>query len=85
MAMVGPTFHAVWPDGTVTRMTTHCDDQKLDVGRGVRLSWAAYQSRTKGRGLDLHIKHAQFERDKKVLQTYTDLDITEYGVNPFQS
>jgi len=83
MAMVGPTFQAEWPDGTVTRMTTHCDDEKLDLSRGVRLSWYAYQSRTKGQGLDTTIKDARFERDKKILKTYKDINVTDHGVDPF--
>ena len=82
MAMVGPTFQAIWTDGTVTRMTTHCDDENLDLARGVRMSWYAYQSRTKGNGNASCIKEGQFERDKKVLQIYKDLDVAEYGINP---
>lgn len=45
--MPGPTFVATFTDGEITRMTTHCPDGKLDPGRGVRLSRAAYQSRMK--------------------------------------
>jgi hypothetical protein len=41
----GPTFEARFADGTVTRMTTHCPDGKLDLGRGVRLARIAYHSR----------------------------------------
>jgi len=84
MALVGPTFQAIWQDGTVTRMTTHCDDEKLDLGRGVRLSWYAYQSRHKGHGKDTKIREARFERDKKILQTYSDVDVTDHGVDPFE-
>jgi hypothetical protein len=45
--MSSPTFVATFADGTVTRMTTHCADGRLDLGRGVRLSQAAYESRRK--------------------------------------
>jgi len=42
-----PTFVATFDDGTVTRMTTHCEGGKLNLGRGVRLARAAYESRRK--------------------------------------
>jgi|KBSSwiStaDraftv2_1062776.scaffolds.fasta_scaffold1693655_1 hypothetical protein len=41
-----PTFVALFNDGVVTRMTTHCEDGKLNLGRGLALSVAAYDSRT---------------------------------------
>jgi hypothetical protein len=41
----GPTFEACFADITITRMTTHCPDGKLDLGRGVRLARMAYCSR----------------------------------------
>lgn len=43
--MSDPTFVAVFSDGEVTRMTTHCADGKLDLARGVRLSRQAYRVR----------------------------------------
>ena len=46
--MTAPIFVAKFSDGTVTRMTTHCTPDDLDVRRGITLSRAAYQSRTKG-------------------------------------
>jgi transcriptional regulator with XRE-family HTH domain len=46
---VGPTFVAEFADGTVTRMSTFTSLEKLDWGRGVRLSQAAYQSRWRAR------------------------------------
>jgi hypothetical protein len=49
-AMTSPTFVAKFNDGTVTRMTTHCAPDNLDVLRGIILSRAAYQSRMKGKG-----------------------------------
>ena len=83
--MIGPTFQAIWEDkdSTTTRMTIHCDDEKLDLSRAVRISYAAYQSRHKGEGLGLFIRSAHFERDHKILQAYKDIDITEHGVDPF--
>jgi hypothetical protein len=45
--MSGPTFVATFSDGVVTRMSTFCEDGKLDLGRGIRLSRAAYTSRLK--------------------------------------
>jgi hypothetical protein len=87
MAMTGPTFQAVWEDSdsTATRMTIHCDDENPDLSRAVRVSWAAYQSRTKNKGLGLFIRHAHFERDHKILHAYKNIDITEHGVDPFVS
>jgi hypothetical protein len=53
--MPSPTFVATFADGTTTRMTTNCEagkqdaaaKMKLDLGRGIRLSQAAYESRKK--------------------------------------
>ena len=39
------TFVALFSDGVVTRMTTHCENRKLNLGRGLALSVAAYESR----------------------------------------
>ena len=47
---VGPTFVALWSDGVFTRMSIHTHAEKPDVGRAVRVSKAAYDSRTKGLG-----------------------------------
>jgi hypothetical protein len=44
---VGPTFVAHFADGQVTRKSTFTSLVKLDYDRGVRLSEAAYESRTK--------------------------------------
>ena len=41
-----PTFVAEFADGVVTRMTCHCVLGKLDPQRGIKLSNAAYTSRT---------------------------------------
>jgi hypothetical protein len=45
----GPTFEACFIDGTTTRMTTHCPNGKLDLGRAVRLARAAWGTRKKAR------------------------------------
>lgn len=47
--MSGPTFVATFIDGVITRMTTHCPNGKLDLGRGVRLARAAYRVRKRAR------------------------------------
>ena len=39
------TFVALFSDGVVTRMTTHCENGKFNLGRGLALSVAAYESR----------------------------------------
>jgi len=46
---VGPTFVCEFADGTTTRMSTYTSLEKLDWGRGERLSQAAYQSRWRTR------------------------------------
>jgi hypothetical protein len=40
-----PTFVATFADGTITRITTNRPEGKPEVGLGVRLSRAAYESR----------------------------------------
>jgi hypothetical protein len=47
--MAGPTFCATFADGTKTRMSIFCANEKLDLARGVRVSQAAYESRKKKR------------------------------------
>src|SRR5262249_2463798 len=44
-ARVGPTIQCEFADGTVTRMSVFTAVEKLDWGRGVRLSQAAWLSR----------------------------------------
>src|SRR5437868_1621694 len=41
-----PTFVARFADGIMTRMTCNSEDLHLDLGRGIKLSQAAYESRT---------------------------------------
>jgi hypothetical protein len=61
------TFVATFADGTITCMSTVTSLEKLDWGRGERLSIAAYQSRFQTREAPPAIVAARFERDGKVL------------------
>ena len=63
-----PTFVAVFEDGEVTRMTTFQKTKALDLGRGVRLARAAYESRTKK--TPPPIVEAHYERDDEILESY---------------
>jgi hypothetical protein len=63
-----PTFIARFADGAVTRMSTYCSSDKLNVKRGVRLSQWAYRSRRKQE--PPAIIAASFERADKTLATY---------------
>jgi DNA-binding transcriptional regulator YiaG len=66
----GMTFVAVFSDNVVTRMSTFTSLTNLDVGRGVRLSKAAYRSRKQTEVVPPIMK-AHFERDGKVLAHYS--------------
>jgi hypothetical protein len=59
-----PTFVARFADGTVTRMTTYCEPKTFDPARGIRLAWAAYDSRKKQ--APPAITEAHFERDSEI-------------------
>ena len=63
-----PAFVAIFTDGEVTRMTTFQKTKALDLGRGVRLARAAYESRTKK--TPPPIFEAHYERDGEVLESY---------------
>jgi hypothetical protein len=63
-----PTFVATFADGKVTRMTTFQKTKALDLGRGVRLARAAYESRMKK--APPSIVEAHYERDGEVLESY---------------
>jgi hypothetical protein len=70
----GPTCVVQFADGTITRMTTHCPNGKLDFGRGERLAIAAYESRarqwpTGTNAITPPIASLHFERDGQVLET----------------
>lgn len=58
---VGPTFVAYWSDQVVTRMSIHTTDEKPDVERAIRVSRAAYESRTKYKGTAKLVR-GHFER-----------------------
>jgi hypothetical protein len=64
---VGPTCVVKFADGVVTRMTTHCDDDKLDYDRGFNLCLAAWQSRTRSGNMVPGVHAVHFERDGKVI------------------
>jgi hypothetical protein len=69
---VGPTFAAEFADGTLTRMSTFTSLAKLDIGRGVRLATAAWQSRQRHSALPPPaIVAAHFEQDGVRLANYT--------------
>jgi hypothetical protein len=72
-----PAFVAKFADGEVTRMTTYCRPDKPDVGRGVRLSKWAYQSRTKREPPT--IVEASFELNGKTLATYDAAALEKVG------
>lgn len=74
LTTVGPTFVANWSDGVVTRMSIHTNDMRPDVGRAVRVSAAAYDSRTKGLGV-ARLESGSFERGGKVLHTYAGAEL----------
>lgn len=78
--MSGPTFVATFSDGVVTRMTTHCQDGRLDLGRGIRLSRAAYKSRKKQSPPALIAGHFETPPDgdgsaAAILRSYTPDDL----------
>jgi hypothetical protein len=62
-----PTFVAEFADGTTTRMSVFTSLEKLDWGRGERLSVAAYQSRFQTHEVPPAIISARFEQDGVVL------------------
>lgn len=70
LTTVGPTFVANWSDGIVTRMSIHTSDEKPDLGRALRVSAAAHDSRTKGLSF-AQITSGHFERAGKVLHSYS--------------
>ena len=74
--MSSPTFVATFADGEITRMSTYCLNGELDLGRGVRLSQAAYQSRMKQQPPAMTAGHFETPPDGDgraavVLRTYT--------------
>jgi len=73
---MGPTFVAKFSDGEITRMTTHCTPTKLDPGRGIRLSRAAYKSRT-GRPAPAIVEGHFEKHDGEILKRYERYGIEE--------
>jgi hypothetical protein len=65
---MSPIFVCTFADGEVTRMTTFQSGETLNLGRGVRLACAAYESRTKK--APPPIVEAHYERDGEVLESY---------------
>jgi len=76
---VGPTFVANWNDGVVTRMSIHTRDENPDLGRAVRVSRAAYESRTKGRGIAKVIVDGYFTRDGELIHKYDEIFVDDFG------
>ena len=64
-----PTFVATFLDGEVVRMTTFTLLNKPDLARGIRLAFAAYESRKKQTAPS--IVEAHFERNGDVLEHYS--------------
>jgi hypothetical protein len=77
---MAPTFVAKFSDGQITRMSTFCADGKLDLGRGVRLSCAAYEDRTNKNAPAISEGH--FELDGEVLKTYTREELMSVSRKP---
>jgi hypothetical protein len=72
-----PTFVCRFSDGIVTRITTHCTPNKLDLQRGIVLARIAYRSRTKGDDPP-PIAKAHFQTpDGAVLREYEDADLNQ--------
>src|SRR4051812_43838586 len=75
---VGPTFVAHWLDGVVTRMSIHTTDENPDFRRAIRVSHAAYESRTKGLGFSTMITEGHFMRGNKTLSSIWLTDAADY-------
>jgi hypothetical protein len=65
-----PTFVAEFVDGAITRMTTHCSPDELDLARGIALAKAAYTVRTKQTPPPLISAHFEVPSGGAVLQVY---------------
>jgi hypothetical protein len=74
---MGPTFVAKFSDSEITRMTTYCPT-KLDLGRGIRLSQAAYKART-GRSPPAIVEGHFENHDGEILKRYGIEDLTKHG------
>jgi len=76
-----PVFVAHFIDGTVTRMTTYVEGNKLDMARGVLLSRHAYHQRHPDREVPALVQ-AHFERGDQVLENYNAIELANGGVAP---
>ena len=63
-----PTFVAIFEDGEIARMTAFQETRALDLGPGVRLARAAYESRAKQKLPPIIAAH--YERNGEVLENY---------------
>jgi len=78
--MTSPTFVCHFSDGVVTKMTTHCTPDKLDLRRGITLARIAWRSRT-GKKNPPPIADARFQTlDGVVLREYDTIAITDVGI-----
>jgi hypothetical protein len=87
--MSSPTFVAKFADGVVTRMSCYCERGQLDLKRGIKLSQAAYEVRTKkepppeiieGRFVMRFINDVIKEGTNELIKEYTDELLKEYTV-----
>jgi hypothetical protein len=69
--MTSPTFVARFSDGITTRMTCHCAPDQFDLQRGIKLSRAAYASRTKKEPPPIVEGRFVEPFTDKVIKTYT--------------
>jgi hypothetical protein len=78
---VGPTFVAQFADGEVTRMSIFTTLADLDLGRGVRLACAAYDSRKRQRAIGERLADAMCDEADAQAASETpsrqQLDLTE--------
>lgn len=69
--MTALTFHARFADGIATCMSVFTSRTQLDLQRGVALSIAAYEARTKHQKEPPPTVAARFEQEGTVLKTYS--------------
>lgn len=69
---MSPTFVARFADGVVTRMSCFCELDQYDLARGIKLSQAAYTSRTK--------KEPPLIIEGRFVEPFTNKVIKQYSV-----
>jgi hypothetical protein len=69
----------VFEDDEITRLTTYQHGKTLDLGRGVRLAQAAYESRMKK--TPPPIVKAHYERDGEILKSYEQEQLSKEDSN----